>query len=103
MSDAPGLSAQPGGGPPGGGVLKPPPGEVKNLTVRAVGDLSRNFVLSVRNGDGKGLACAGVVICTAPGPVKFNPGDVMELGVTVLPGPVLFGGATYQVGYQIVP
>ncbi len=77
--------------------------KVKNLTVRAVGDLSRSFVLSVRNGGGKGLACAGVVICKAAGPFEFQPGEIMELGVTVLPGPAVFGGATYQVGYQIVP
>lgn len=81
----------------------PVPMKVKNLTVRAVGDLSRPFVLSLRKPGGQALTCGGVVICTVPGPVAFSPGELLELAVTTLPGPALFTGATYQVGYQIVP
>lgn len=77
--------------------------KVKNLTVRAVGDLSRPFVLSLRKPGGQALTCGGVVVCSVPGPVAFAPGDLLELAVTVLPGAGAFGGATYQVGYQIVP
>jgi hypothetical protein len=81
----------------------PVPMKVKNLTVRAVGDLSRPFLLSLRNPGGQALTCGGVAVCIVPGPVAFEPGDRLELAVTALPGPALFTGATYQVGYQIVP
>lgn len=81
----------------------PVPIKVKNLTVRVSGDLSRPFVLSLRKPGGQALTCGGVAICTVPGPVAFEPGDLLELAVTTLPGPALFTGATYQVGYQIVP
>lgn len=82
----------------------PVPIKVKNLTVRAVGDFSRPFVLSLRKpGGGQALTCGGAVLCTVPGPVAFQPGELMELAVTVPPGPGVFAGATYQVGYQIVP
>ncbi|HZO06629.1 MAG TPA: hypothetical protein VFB52_09590 [Solirubrobacterales bacterium] len=81
----------------------PVPIKVKNLTVRAVGDFSRPFVLSLRKPGGQALTCGGAVICTVPGPVSFQPGELMELAVTVPPGPAVFTGATYQVGYQIVP
>lgn len=77
--------------------------KVKNLTVRVTGDLSRPFVLSLRKPGGQALTCGGVAICTVPGPVAFGPGELMELAVTTLPGPGVFAGATYQVGYQIVP
>lgn len=94
------------GAPIGTGEFQMPvpvPMKVKNLTVRAVGDLSRPFVLSLRKPGGQALTCGGVAICTVPGPVAFEAGELMELAVTVPPGPALFGGATYQVGYQIVP
>lgn len=81
----------------------PVPMKVKNLTVRAVGDFSRPFVLSLRKPGGQALTCGGVVMCTVPGPVAFQPGELLELAVTVPPGPAVFAGATYQVGYQIVP
>lgn len=81
----------------------PVPIKVKNLTVRASGDLSRPFVLSLRKPGGQALTCGGVAICTVPGPVAFEPGELLELAVTTLPGPAVFAGATYQVGYQIVP
>ena len=81
----------------------PAPMKVKNLTVRAVGDLSRPFVLSLRSPGGQALTCGGFAICTIPGPVAFEPGQLFELAVTTLPGPAVFTGATYQVGYQIVP
>ena len=94
------------GGPIGVGEFQMPvpvPMKVKNLTVRAVGDLSRPFVLSLRKPGGQALTCGGLVVCTVPGPVAFAPGELLELAVTVLPGAAVFGGATYQVGYQIVP
>ena len=94
------------GGPIGVGEFQmpvPAPIKVKNLTVRAVGDLSRPFVLALRKPGGQALTCGGVVLCTVPGPVAFAPGELLELAVTVLPGAAVFGGATYQVGYQIVP
>lgn len=81
----------------------PAPMKVKNLTVRAVGDLSRPFVLSLRKPGGQAISCGGVVVCTVPGPVAFAPGDLLELAVTVLPGAAVYTGGTYQVGYQIVP
>jgi hypothetical protein len=81
----------------------PVPMKVKNLTVRVTGDLSRPFVLSLRKPGGQALTCGGVAICTVPGPVAFEPGELLELAVTTLPGPAVFAGATYQVGYQIVP
>jgi hypothetical protein len=94
------------GGPIGVGEFQlpvPVPMKVKNLTVRVSGDLSRPFVLSLRKPGGQALTCGGVAICTVPGPVSFQPGELMELAVTVLPGAGAFAGATYQVGYQIVP
>jgi len=94
------------GAPIGSGEFQipvPVPMTIKNLTVRAVGDLSRTFVVSVRAPGGDALACGGVVICTAPGSASFVPGQMIELSATVLPGPGVFGGALYQVGYQIVP
>jgi len=94
------------GGPIGIGEFQMPvpvPIKVKNLTVRVSGDLSRPFVLSLRKPGGQALTCGGVVVCTVPGPVAFQPGELLELAVTALPGPALFTGATYQVGYQIVP
>ena len=81
----------------------PVPMKVKNLTVRVTGDLSRPFVLSLRKPGGQALTCGGAVACTVPGPVSFQPGELMELAVTVPPTPGVFTGATYQVGYQIVP
>jgi hypothetical protein len=81
----------------------PAPMKVKNLTVRASGDLSRPFVLSLRKPGGQALTCGGVVICTVPGPVSFQPGELLELAVVVPPTPGVFAGATYQVGYQNVP
>lgn len=81
----------------------PVPLEVGNLFVKAVGDLSRPFVASLRNPGGQALTCGGVAACTIPGPVAFKPGDSLELAVTVLPGAGAFAGATYQVGYQITP
>lgn len=81
----------------------PVPLKVKNLTVRAVGDLSRPFVVSLRNPGEQSLGCAGVVICSVPGPVSFLPGELLELAATTLPGPGVFAGAKYQVSYQIVP
>jgi hypothetical protein len=77
--------------------------KAKNLTVRVSGDLSRPFVLSLRKPGGQALTCGGVVLCTVPGPVAFEPGELLELAVSVLPGAAPFAGATYQVGYQIVP
>jgi hypothetical protein len=81
----------------------PVPVKVKNLTVRAVGDLSRPFIISLRKPGGQALTCGGVVICTVAGPVEFQPQELMELAVTVPPTPAVFAGATYQVSYQIVP
>ena len=81
----------------------PAPMKIKNLTVRAVGDLSRPFVLSLRNPGKQAITCGGILLCSVPGPVAFQPGDMLELAVTALPGAAPFAGATYQVGYQIVP
>lgn len=95
------------GGPIGFGeefqMPVPAPMKIKNLTVRVAGDASRPFVLSLRNPGKQAITCGGVAICTVPGPVAFGPGDLLELAVTTLPGAAPFGGATYQVGYQIVP
>ncbi|HVY78052.1 MAG TPA: hypothetical protein VG898_06065 [Solirubrobacterales bacterium] len=81
----------------------PVPLELRNMVVKASGDLSRPFVASLRNPGGQALSCAGVGACAIPGPVAFKPGDVIELAVSVLPGPAIFAGATYQVGYRITP
>jgi hypothetical protein len=77
--------------------------KIKNLFVRVAGDASRPFVLSLRNPGEQAITCGGAGACAAPGPVSFEPGDVLELAVNVLPGAGAFAGATYQVGYQIVP
>lgn len=95
------------GGPIGSGgefqLPIPVPVELSNLVVKADGDLGRPFVASLRNPGKQALSCAGVGACAVPGPVSFKPGDVLELAVTVLPGPGIFAGATYQVGYTVTP
>ena len=104
VKDAPGGAV---GGPIGVGEFQMPAPvdmKVKNMFVKVDGDLSRPFVLSLRNDDGSvELKCGGAGACFAPGTASFEQGDLLEIAVTVLPGPAVFGGATYQVGYQIVP
>lgn len=82
----------------------PVPVTIKHLTVRAAGDASRPFTVSVGNPKGEQIGCTGLVVCNSGDKeITLQPGELIELTATALPTPVAFTGAKYQVSYQLVP